>query len=404
MVLVRKISASSIDKWSEVRTVKNTYNTYKTMFVFVLSLLFASAVQAQLSLSGAIYSEEKTSFEAPSNLGMYIYAYEGRELLGSYDASSGIQPSVIRGVNLEIMLINFNINLEEISLRFVSPAILADLKQLEKMTKEDEGWSVGKKSDTAYLFYVNTIDLSGGHCVAILRCKVKTRTRHSVIVVFRWVTTGREVKDKGFALMVQDLPPNAWNVSMQQLMQMGKFSGFRSRFVSLPEDPMKMMKIMNQVIPGQNSSAQQTVNVLPPDLDLPDTSALSAKQETDLPPDLALPEPNFISIAAQFSDRFDDFEDGKLAKNELEKAMQNPNKDKYIEVYGKEAVIYVWSDDPFKGVIRRGDKSVELKVFRHPDGTYWARLNGPSDTLTGATLDIKSGTTTRTTKFIQEVN
>ena len=379
-------------------------NQYKTMFVVILSLFIASMSQAQLSLSGAIYAEEKINFEAPSNLGMYVYAYEGRNLLGSYDASSGIQPSVVRGVFLEIMLVNFNINLEEISLRFVSPAILADRKQLERMNKEDDGWSVGERSETAYLFNVQTKDLSAGHCVAILRCKAKTRSRHSFLVVFRWVTTGREIKDQGFALMVQELPPNAGKVSMSQLMQAGMFSGFRSRYVNLPED---RMKIMNQVFPGQSSSAQQeqTQKVLPPDLDLPDTSELSVRQKNGLPPDLLLPKPSFVSIAAQFSDRFNDFEDGKLAKNELERAMQSPTVDETIRVYGKEVVIYIWSDDPFKGIIRRGDKSVELEVFRQPDGIYWSRLNGLSNILIGSTLNIKSGDiTTRTTKFIQEVN
>jgi hypothetical protein len=388
------------------------FSLLNKLVVVILAFALAGMASAQLSLSGAIYSEEKTNFEAPQNFQMIIYALDRRDFIGSYNANSGIEPTIIRGVDLDIMLVNFNVNLKEVALKFVHPALLADQEQLKRLTNSEEGWAVGKRSDTAYLFSAHTSDLPPGHSVAVLRCKANTRTRHSFLVIIRWVSTGTERKDQGFTLMAQDLPPSAGQIPMSDLMQMGLFSGFRSRWATLPQDPMRTI---NQVIPGQSSTAgsQQTQgnNVLPPDLDLPgsgssNTNNLLAQQGgTGLPPDLPLTQTKKLpDFSIRFSNERLGREVGKLANGELDEAMRVAHSGNTVAISKAQATIYVWSDEFFEGEIRCGDNSVKLAVYRHSNGKYWARLCGSTNVLPDSKLVLKAGLNTRTIAFTPEVN
>jgi hypothetical protein len=380
------------------------------LVVVILAFALAGMASAQLSLSSAIYSEEKTNFEAPATLGMYIYARDERQYtFGSYNASCGIEPSIIRGSELDIMLVDFNTKIEEISLTFAHPLTLLDNERLKQMNEDDSIWCKGKKSDTAFLFSVDTRGLPPGHNVAILRCKTKTRNRHSFLVLIRWVTTGRETKDREFALMVQDPPYGGEGMSLENFMQVGLFSGFRPTRAVLPADPMRTI---NQVIPGQSSTAgsQQTQgsNVLPPDLDLPGSNnannLLASQGGSGLPPDLSLPEakklPDFF---IRFSNERLGREVGKLANGELEEAMRTPHGGNTVAISKAQATIYVWSDEFFEGEIRCGDNSVKLAVYRHSNGKYWARICGATSVLPDSKLVLKSGGHTRTIAFTPEV-
>jgi len=200
--------------------------------------------------------------------------------------------------------------------------------------------------------------------------------------------------------MAQDLPPNAGHIPMGDLMQMGLFSGFRSRWATLLQDPTRTI---NQVTPGQSSTAgnqQSQGNVsLPPDLDLP----VSGSQGSGLPADLPLPGPKLPSFSVQYSSNPFTGEVGVLSEGELARALRSPHRENTGEVRDRrQAIVYIWSDRPFDGEIATKTRIVELETF-YAEGIHWARLTGSSSTLAGSTLTIRADGKTRTIKFTEEV-